>query len=564
MLCCSYHAFTLLLQKDGGTNSTERQGRADEFNNDPNIFAILLSTKAMGLGLNLASANKVIIFDCDWNPSRDAQAQDRAYRIGQKRDVEVFRLVAKGTLEEIRFLRQLYKQQLTLETVKYDEDDPDRFRLFDGIQADFDAIWKDGAYRGEAGEIFGMENLLKLKEGAFLHEIWKKNGIDPEEQDEDGHIIETSKVTDILKSIEADRCDEKLDTGETEELRKFREVASRVAQSWKGTVDDLDENSEWVENHPAPVYKDAFAPDDMMSEDDRSMDNSSMGQEVSRPVELLYNNSTRSKVSTFSASSDASDGKELNQEPEVAVPSPVRSQVAQGKVSSLPRFPDGSEANPEEPAHSSSGIDGAIPSPVLSNRSGLPEPVVSGNHRSAGDQPMVRDHISSGASKDHKPDIVLLVGIPGAGKTTFANQLVSSGWNRISQDDLGSRQKCEVMAQEFLESGKRIVLDRCNVQASDRLCWLTKFRKVPGERKYAAAVYFESDPDLCIERVEARENHPTISGSKKANARQIVMSLFDRLDPPKESEDGIDKVYNVQSFEEANQLLKILGNMSTG
>lgn len=54
---------------------------------------------SVGVGLNITSANKVVIFDPNWNPSYDLQAQDRAYRIGQVRDVDVFRLVSAGTVE---------------------------------------------------------------------------------------------------------------------------------------------------------------------------------------------------------------------------------------------------------------------------------------------------------------------------------------------------------------------------------------------------------------------------------------------------------------------------------
>jgi len=66
-------------------------------NSDKNIF--LLSTRAGGVGINLASADTVIIFDSDWNPHMDNQAQDRAHRIGQKRDVFVYRFVVEGSVE---------------------------------------------------------------------------------------------------------------------------------------------------------------------------------------------------------------------------------------------------------------------------------------------------------------------------------------------------------------------------------------------------------------------------------------------------------------------------------
>lgn len=83
--------------------------------NDPNspYFIFLLSTRAGGLGLNLASADTVIIFDSDWNPMMDAQAQDRAHRIGQKNEVRVFRLLTASPIEERILARATDKKNLT-------------------------------------------------------------------------------------------------------------------------------------------------------------------------------------------------------------------------------------------------------------------------------------------------------------------------------------------------------------------------------------------------------------------------------------------------------------------
>ena len=63
-------------------------------------FIFMLSTRAGGLGINLATADVVIIYDSDWNPQMDLQAMDRAHRIGQKKQVRVFRLITENTVEE--------------------------------------------------------------------------------------------------------------------------------------------------------------------------------------------------------------------------------------------------------------------------------------------------------------------------------------------------------------------------------------------------------------------------------------------------------------------------------
>ncbi|GMF32420.1 unnamed protein product [Phytophthora lilii] len=89
------------LRLDGSTSADEREQRMFTFNApDSPFFIFLLSTRAGGLGLNLATADTVVIFDSDWNPAMDAQAQDRAHRIGQKNDVRVFRLVTNSPVEE--------------------------------------------------------------------------------------------------------------------------------------------------------------------------------------------------------------------------------------------------------------------------------------------------------------------------------------------------------------------------------------------------------------------------------------------------------------------------------
>ncbi|TDL24318.1 hypothetical protein BD410DRAFT_786432 [Rickenella mellea] len=84
----------------GSTPVDVRQALVDEFTEDESITVFLLSTKAGGMGINLTAASVVIMFDHDFNPHNDRQAADRAYRIGQKRDVEIVKLVTKGTIEE--------------------------------------------------------------------------------------------------------------------------------------------------------------------------------------------------------------------------------------------------------------------------------------------------------------------------------------------------------------------------------------------------------------------------------------------------------------------------------
>eukprot|EP00891_Asterochloris_glomerata_P009348 jgi/Astpho2/9348/e_gw1.00142.54.1_t len=90
---------------DGGTSWQQRQEAMRAFNEDRDVFCFLLSTRAGGLGINLTSADTVIIYDSDWNPHQDMQAMDRAHRIGQTKPVLVFRL-ATGQSVEGRLLKR--------------------------------------------------------------------------------------------------------------------------------------------------------------------------------------------------------------------------------------------------------------------------------------------------------------------------------------------------------------------------------------------------------------------------------------------------------------------------
>ncbi|MCJ1393499.1 hypothetical protein MMC18_006374 [Xylographa bjoerkii] len=98
---------------DGDTNINERQPLLDQFYAEEDITVFMLSTKAGGQGINLACANKVIIFDSSFNPQEDIQAENRAHRVGQTRSVEVIRLVTRGTIEEN--IHQLGETKLALD-----------------------------------------------------------------------------------------------------------------------------------------------------------------------------------------------------------------------------------------------------------------------------------------------------------------------------------------------------------------------------------------------------------------------------------------------------------------
>lgn len=196
---------------DGSMKYEDRQRTVNDFNADPTQFVFLISTRAGGVGLNITSANKVVVFDPNWNPAYDLQAQDRAYRIGQQRDVEVFRLISAGTIEEIVYARQIYKQQQA--NIGYNASNERRY--FRGVQDQ----------KSKKGEIFGLANLFSYQgDGLVLRDIVNKTnvaesrvgvsviGMDGYSQDEDDDLVSSedredavmSQISDMIKSGSVD------------------------------------------------------------------------------------------------------------------------------------------------------------------------------------------------------------------------------------------------------------------------------------------------------------------------------------------------------------------------
>ena len=185
------------LRLDGKTQN--RQAVVDEFQSASCIKKILLMTsKAGGVGLTLTAASKVIIYDQAWNPSTDQQSQDRAYRIGQTKEVQVYRLVTEGTLEELIYMRQLYKVNIQ-NAILQDEGEEEAGDQQQGS----DKGKKKGAHRFEGimgeksrqGELFGLYNLMQFEDCSILNRLRHNQG--GEDKDDHAAAVDESPAKKI-------------------------------------------------------------------------------------------------------------------------------------------------------------------------------------------------------------------------------------------------------------------------------------------------------------------------------------------------------------------------------
>ncbi|CAM9880093.1 unnamed protein product, partial [Phaeothamnion confervicola] len=263
---------------DGSVNSKERQVIINDFTRDPTKFVFLMSTKACGLGINLQSASRVIIYDVNWNPSFDQQAQDRAYRQGCRLSFSalgglgaIFRLVSVGTMEEMTYMRQIYKVQLGAAAL-----DPEgqggrrQFRAIQGV-------------KGKEGELFGMHNLLRLEATAAAAAMGS---------DGRGDGLQMAAVNDLTSAIEQGVKDAARALGRRRRRQRDTGGGGGGGDAGCGGIssgggdggdgddgagEDIDECKSLLEL----LGIDAFAHDDMVAKDERDEGSGSESEEES-------------------------------------------------------------------------------------------------------------------------------------------------------------------------------------------------------------------------------------------------------------------------------------------
>ena len=168
---------------DGSVHASDRQEQIEAFNREEDYRLFLLSTRAGGQGINLTAADTVILYDSDWNPQQDLQAQDRAHRIGQTRPVIIYRLATKGTIEQTLLEKADGKRRLEKLVIQKDKfrhilDKRSKDKKTKSEEEDYAELQEMLANEdfenydpGEGGEILSdkdLEVLTDRSEGAYM------------------------------------------------------------------------------------------------------------------------------------------------------------------------------------------------------------------------------------------------------------------------------------------------------------------------------------------------------------------------------------------------------------
>ena len=155
---------------DGATKVAERQLVVDRFNRDRKIFLFISSTRAGGVGINLTGADTVVFFDSDWNPAMDRQAMDRCHRIGQTRDVHIYRLVSEKTIEENIFVKQLQKRELDRVVIDQATGSGEKVKVVPSVDDLLDGLAWDRRETTDRSAIYGTHVLWERPEDETVKE----------------------------------------------------------------------------------------------------------------------------------------------------------------------------------------------------------------------------------------------------------------------------------------------------------------------------------------------------------------------------------------------------------
>ncbi|ORZ16655.1 SNF2 family N-terminal domain-domain-containing protein [Lobosporangium transversale] len=224
------------LRLDGATKVENRQHLTDRFNSDPKILVFILSTRSGGVGINLTGADTVIFYDSDWNPSMDRQCQDRCHRIGQTRDVHIYRFVSEFTIEENMLKKANQKRMLDNVVIQEGGFTTDYFQKMD---------WRD---------MLGEEDLAKIGDLGPIQangeprDLSTVHGADLEQA-----LAAAEDENDVLAMQQAKHEMEGVDQGDFSEAGATPNTVSNPKEFKASSAKNIEEKSIFKETSVAKV-----------------------------------------------------------------------------------------------------------------------------------------------------------------------------------------------------------------------------------------------------------------------------------------------------------------------
>ncbi|KAJ2786574.1 swr1 complex component [Coemansia interrupta] len=208
------------LRLDGATPPEQRMRLTERFNGDARWSVFISSTRAGGLGINLTGADTVVFYDSDWNHAMDAQCQDRCHRIGQLREVHVYRLVSERTVEEAIWRRQ--KEKRWLSSLVMQDEKPEG-----GVSAMRASDWYD-----LAGSMLDAASAGRVEEGVSEREAQRL--LDAAEDEEADRAALNAAVAEARLADAVDRAE----AGEPEEAAESRIDGDTASDAPREAADD--------------------------------------------------------------------------------------------------------------------------------------------------------------------------------------------------------------------------------------------------------------------------------------------------------------------------------------
>ncbi|XP_019627273.1 PREDICTED: DNA helicase INO80-like [Branchiostoma belcheri] len=195
-----WHRKHTYMRLDGSSKISDRRDMVEDFQQRSDIFVFLLSTRAGGLGINLTAADTVIFYDSDWNPTVDQQAMDRAHRLGQTKQVTVYRLICKGTIEERILQRAREKSEIQRMVISGGKFSPDTLKPKEVVSLllDDDELEKKLRQRQEEKRL--QEEAIKAKDRKRKREKYAadKRRREAAKKKKDADVVTMETAADLL------------------------------------------------------------------------------------------------------------------------------------------------------------------------------------------------------------------------------------------------------------------------------------------------------------------------------------------------------------------------------